>query len=63
MPAKTPPTYVGLDIAKDQLDYCLSETVEGRCAYTPAGIAELIQKLRSVPQARVVCEASGATKS
>lgn len=58
MPAKTP-TYVGLDIAKDQLDYCLSETAEGRCANTPAGHAELIQKLRAVTAARVVCEASG----
>ncbi|MFO1451852.1 MAG: IS110 family transposase [Opitutaceae bacterium] len=59
MPAKPPPTYVGLDISKDQLDYCLSETAEGRCAYDPAGRAELIQKVRSVPRARVVCEASG----
>ena len=58
MPAKTP-TYVGLDISKDQLDYCLSETGEGRCAYTPAGRAELMQKLRALPGARVVCEASG----
>lgn len=59
MPAKTPPHYVGLDISKDQLDYCLSETEEGRCAYTPAGRAELIQKIRALPGARVVCEASG----
>lgn len=59
MPTKQPPTYVGLDISKDQLDYCLSETAEGRCAYTPAGRAELIQKIRALPGARVVCEASG----
>lgn len=59
MPAKLPPTYVGLDISKDQLDYCLGETEEGRCAYTPEGRAELIQKLRALPGARVVCEASG----
>ena len=59
MPAKPPPTYVGLDISKDQLDYCLSETAEGRCAYTPAGRAELIQKIRALSGARVVCEASG----
>lgn len=58
MPAKKP-TYVGLDISKDQLDYCLSETAEGRCANTPAGRAELIEKLRAVTAARVVCEASG----
>jgi len=54
-----PPTYVGLDIAKDQLDYCLGETAEGHCAHTPAGRAELIRKIRSVPRPRVVCEASG----
>lgn len=59
MPTKLPPTYVGLDISKDQLDYCLSETAEGRCAYTPAGRAELIQKIRALSGARVVCEASG----
>lgn len=58
MPAK-PPTYVGLDISKDRLDYCLGETTEGHCAYTAAGRAELIQKLRALPAARVVCEASG----
>jgi transposase len=58
MPAKTP-TYVGLDISKDQLDYCLSETTEGRCAYTAAGRAELIKKIGALPKARVVCEASG----
>lgn len=59
MPANKPPHYVGLDIAKDQLDYCLSETEEGRCANAPAGRAELIQKIRALPGARVVCEASG----
>lgn len=59
MPATMPPTYVGLDISKDQLDYCLGETGEGRCAYTTLGRAELIRKIRSVPRARVVCEASG----
>jgi transposase len=52
-------TYVGLNIAKDRLDY----TVDGsRCAYvpnTPAGHARLIRQLRRVPAARVVCEASG----
>lgn len=59
MPALLSPSYVGLDISKDQLDYCLSETTEGRCAYTPDGRAELIRKIRSVPRARVVCEATG----
>ena len=59
MPANVSPNYVGLDISKDQLDYCLSETAEGRCANTPAGRSELIQRIRSVPNPRVVCEASG----
>ena len=59
MPVKAEPHYVGLDIAKDQLDYCSSETDEGRCPNSPEGRAELIAKLRQVPGARVVCEASG----
>ncbi len=59
MPAKAEPHYVGLDIAKDQLDYCLSETAEGRCASTTTGRAQLVQIIRSVPGARVICEASG----
>lgn len=57
MPAKWP-TYVGLDIAKDQLDYCLGET-EGRCTTSATGRAELIGKLGALPAPRVVCEASG----
>ena len=59
MPGKTDPHYVGLDISKDQLDYCLGETEEGYCAYTPEGRAELIKKLKNVPGARVIAEASG----
>lgn len=58
MPEATP-TYVGLDIAKDQLDYCLTATEEGRVATTAEGRATLLAKLRRVPGARVVCEASG----
>ena len=54
-----PVTYVGLDVAKDRLD----DTVDGiRCDHvpnTPAGHARLTQRLRRVPAARVVCEASG----
>ena len=59
MPAKLPPTYVGLDISKDQLDYHQSETIEGRYAASPEGRAELIKKLQSWPHVRVICEASG----
>jgi transposase len=58
MPAILAPMYVGLDISKDQLDYCLGET-EGRCAYSEEGRAKLIAKLRTLPAPRVVCEASG----
>jgi transposase len=59
MPAKIEPNYVGLDIAKDQLDYCVNETEEGRCANTSEGRAQLIKKLKSLRNPRVICEASG----
>jgi transposase len=58
MPVPTP-AYVGLDIAKDQLDYCLSDTETGRCGTTPEERARLIQRLQQLPGARVICEASG----
>ena len=52
-------TYVGLDIAKDRLDY----TVDGaRCHHvpnTPAGHARLVAALRPLPRVRVICEATG----
>jgi transposase len=59
MPDKIDPYYVGLDIAKDQLDYCLSDTEEGRCPHTPEGRAELIKKLKTLRGPRVIAEASG----
>jgi transposase len=59
MPAKLPPTYVGLDISSDQLDYNWSDTEEGRWAYTTEGIAGLIKQLQGLVHARVICEASG----
>jgi transposase len=59
MPANAEPQYVGLDIAKDQLDYCLSDTAEGHLANTAAERAILIKKLHALDGARVVCEASG----
>jgi transposase len=59
MPAKAEPHYVGLDIAKDQLDYCWSEDEEGRLGNTPAERARFSQQLRARPGARVICEASG----
>jgi transposase len=59
MPANADPHYVGLDIAKDQLDYCLSDTDEGRFPNTVAARAQFIKQLLSLRTARVVCEASG----
>jgi transposase len=51
--------YVGLDIAKDRLDY----TVDGiRCGHVPntaAGHARLLALLRPVRGVRVICEATG----
>lgn len=52
-------TYVGLDVAKDRLDY----TLDGRrCAHVPnlaAGFKSLIAQLRKIARPRVVCEATG----
>ena len=55
----TEATYVGLDIAKDRLDY----TVDGtRCHHvpnTPTGHETLIAALRQLRGVRVICEATG----
>ena len=59
MPVKTEPDFVGLDIAKDQLDYCLNDRTEGRCPNTTAGRVLLIQQLRQLAHPRVIVEASG----
>lgn len=52
-------TYVGLDVAKDRLDY----TVDGiRCDHVPntaKGHECLVSVLRSLPNVRVICEATG----
>jgi transposase len=55
----TEPDYVGVDIAEARLDYCLNETEEGDCANRVEGRRELINKLKRLPQPRVICEASG----
>jgi transposase len=52
-------TYVGLDVAKDRLDYTLDGITAAQVANTAAGHARLVKQLRRVPAARVVCEASG----
>jgi len=59
MPENTEPDYVGIDIAAERLDYCVSETDEGNCRNDAAGRAELIAKLKQLPHPRVICEASG----
>ena len=59
MPAKAEPHYVGLDIAKDQLDYCINDAAEGRTPNTPEARAGFIEKLKLLGTARVICEASG----
>ena len=59
MPATAIPHYVGLDIAKDQLDYCISETDEGSFPNTAPARAKFIEQLQRLRPARIVCEASG----
>jgi transposase len=59
MPENTLPDYIGIDIAAERLDYCVTETEEGHCPNTAAGRAELIAKIKRLPRPRAVCEASG----
>jgi transposase len=59
MPEEAKPNYVGVDVAAAHLDYCLEETEEGRCTNDPAGRAALIARLKRLPHARVIVEASG----
>src|SRR5215218_2851997 len=51
--------YVGLDIAKDRLDYTVDST---RCSHVPnttSGHARLVEALRPLRHVRVICEATG----
>jgi transposase len=59
MPANAPATYVGLDIAKARLEYTLDEHRTTSIANTATGHARLIRWLKSQPNVRVVCEATG----
>ena len=52
-------TYVGLDIAKDRLDYTVDGLRAAQVPNTPAGHKRLLKALRPFPHARVVCEATG----
>lgn len=58
MTCPIPPVYVGLDIAKLTLELNLRRRSSG-LPNTPGGHATLIQRLRAVPGAHVVCEATG----
>jgi transposase len=54
-----PVSYVALDISKRRLDYALAG---GKCQQVPntaAGIALLITAIQTLPNVRVVCEATG----
>jgi transposase len=51
--------YVGVDIAKERLDYTLDGQKVANVANTAEGHHQLVRTLRRVPGARVVCEASG----
>lgn len=59
MPAKANPTYVGLDISKARLDYTRDEKRCDHVANDPEGRAALVCWLKTQPNVRVVCEASG----
>ena len=52
-------TYVGLDVAKDRLDYSVDGT---RCHHVPnmaSGHEQLVTALRPLRAVRVICEATG----
>jgi transposase len=59
MPATATPTYVGLDISKERLDYTIDEDNTAKTSNDHEGHQRLIRKLRNLPNPRVVCEASG----
>ncbi|MCC5022422.1 MAG: transposase [Candidatus Synoicihabitans palmerolidicus] len=52
-------TYVGVDIAKDRLDYTVDDTRYAHVENTHRGHRALIKHLQSLPNARVVCAATG----
>ena len=52
-------TYVGLDVAKDRLDYAVDGTRCDHVANTVSGHARLLAVLRPLQGVRVICEATG----
>ena len=59
MPEQDTRDYVGLDIAKSQLDYAITDADEARIDYTDAEVKQWIEKLRRLPRPCVVGEATG----
>lgn len=59
MPAKANATYVGLDISKARLEYTLDEQRTTSVENDTAGHQKLIRWLKTRPNVRVVCEATG----
>ena len=59
MPDQTQIQYVGIDVSKLSLDYALTETVEGQVPNTDEGYRCLLEQLRPLSGARVICEATG----
>lgn len=55
----TEATYVGLDVAKDRLDYTVDGTRSDHVPNTAAGHARLLAELSRIRAVRVVCEATG----
>lgn len=53
------PHHIGLDIGKDTFDYSISDEQEGSCSTQKESRQSLVKRLLSIPEARVVCEASG----
>jgi transposase len=59
LPANANPTYVGLDISRARLEYTLGEQRTTSVENAAPGHQRLIRWLKTQPNVRVVCEASG----
>jgi transposase len=59
MPDQTQPHYVGIDVSKLTLDYALAATVAGQVPNTADGYRCLLELLRPLGGARVICESTG----
>jgi transposase len=58
MTPNTAPVYIGVDVAKATLQMHLLDA-QFEFANTPAGRAQLCERIRRVPGAQIVCEATG----